>query len=316
MDLPSEMNTPGAINQCRWLSSTSPLSSHNSGEGRGSLKRSFSSSSLLSRRMTLLSFHSDLLHSKMKKYESGSWGLQCSNLSMPTLVAMRAASRPSVSANQNEEWDVSTVTRVSSDASMSSFRNLLAASSTFRPSTNGDESKQSNSSQDSCVISQSECSIQPDNDGRQVTFSVSPEVIYHDTCHSPPYVIKWYLTSENDQFLNAAVERSIVVERIMKYASLNERTYNSSTGLTSPQVLKEYLSSPEDIIGIEHLLSCQKAARKCLKHRCTKTLLEETRRQRQEGRVDPHLLAERLRITSGISAHMAQQQAAYITLMD
>ena len=313
MDLRSEMNNPGAVNKCGWMSTTSPVV-----EGGGSLKRSFSSRTLISQSMSApLSFHSSRLRLKRKTYESGSRSLQRNRLSMPTLVAMRAASRPCASSNQNEEWDVSTTRRVSSDASMSTFLKLLAASSTFRPSTNDEESNQSNSPQDSCVISQSECPIQPDTEDEQhVTFSDSPEFFYHDTCHSPPHDIKWYLKSENDQFLNAAIDRSRVVERTMKYASLNESTYNSSTGLPSPQVLKEYLSHPEEIIGIEHMLSCQKCARNSLKRSCTKTLLDETRRQRQEGCVDPHLLAERLMITSNISAHMAQQRAAYITLLD
>ena len=124
-----------------------------------------------------------------------------------------------------------------------------------------------------------------------------------------PEIRKWSI-------LNAAIDRSRVVERTMKYSSLNESTYNSSTGLPSPQVLKEYLSHPEEIIGIEHMLSCQKCDRNSLKRSCTKILLDETRRQRQEGIVDPHLLAEKLMITSNISAHMAQQRAAYITLLD
>lgn len=128
--------------------------------------------------------------------------------------------------------------------------------------------------------------------------------------------IKWYSASDNDQFLNDSKARSTIVDRTMSYASLNESTYNSSTGLTAPSVLKEYLSSPEEIIGIEHLISGQKNARESLKGHHKSVLFKELRRQRQEGCADPLLLAERLRHTSNIASHMAQERATYTTLLD
>ena len=50
----------------------------------------------------------------------------------------------------------------------------------------------------------------------------------------------WYTTSENDTFLTNAIERAERIDRIMLYAkSTAESSYNSSTGLVSPQVLHE-----------------------------------------------------------------------------
>ena len=132
--------------------------------------------------------------------------------------------------------------------------------------------------------------------------------------------MKWYSASDNDQFLNDSKDRAATVDRKMKYASSNKRSYNSVTGLTAPSVLKEYLSNPEDIIGIEHLLSGQKSAREGLKRHHKGALVKELRRQRQEGCTDPLLLTEmlkeRLRNTSNIASHMAQERATYITLLD
>mmetsp|Transcript_15479 Transcript_15479/g.32733 ORF Transcript_15479/g.32733 Transcript_15479/m.32733 type:complete len:98 (+) Transcript_15479:571-864(+) len=97
----------------------------------------------------------------------------------------------------------------------------------------------------------------------------------------------------------------------MKYVAGTERTYKPSTGLTSPQVLKEYLSDPEEIIGIEHLLRGQKKARENLKAQAMKAL-----EQIKHDKKDWQLLADTLKRTSSISANMAHDRAKYITLLE
>ena len=130
----------------------------------------------------------------------------------------------------------------------------------------------------------------------------------------------WHQAEDDHRFLLDAISRSETVNRMMAYAAGNESSFNRTTGLTSPQVLKEYLSNPEEVIGIEHMLAGQKNDRESLKRHHRNALVEEMRRQRQEGGrggcVDADALARCLRTTSEISAHMAQQRAVYINLLD
>ena len=122
----------------------------------------------------------------------------------------------------------------------------------------------------------------------------------------------WYTTSENDTFLTNAIERAERIDRIMQYAkSTGEKSYNSSTGLVSPQVLHEYISAPEEIIGIEQYLLPQKKARDSLKRHHVNVLLG-LHLQAGGPMVDPDLLADRLHETSTISTHMALERASYI----
>ena len=78
----------------------------------------------------------------------------------------------------------------------------------------------------------------------------------------------------------------------MAWASASgERTYNLALGLTSPRVLREYLATPEDFVGIEHLLRGQGVARASLARFHWKAFLEG-----DLGRDDdPELLAEESR---------------------
>ena len=131
---------------------------------------------------------------------------------------------------------------------------------------------------------------------------------------------RWYQAEDVRRFLLDAESRSGTANRMMAYAARVESTFNRSTGLTSPRVLGEYLSNPEEVIGIEHMLAGQKNDRECMRRHHRNALVGEMRRQRQEGgrggRVDVDALAERLRMTSEISAYMAQQRAVYINLLD
>ena len=119
--------------------------------------------------------------------------------------------------------------------------------------------------------------------------------------------ISWYRAEDCYRFMRDAVERSETINRTMTYAARNESTFDRGTGLMSPRVLKEYLSNPEEIIGIEQTITRQKADRENLRMHHKLALVREMSRQRREGRDDPDLLAERLRYESIISAHMAQQ---------
>ena len=153
---------------------------------------------------------------------------------------------------------------------------------------------------------------------RRVIFSQTQKKIYIDC--SDDINIKWYSASEYDRFKDDATARAAIIERTMKYASSNDNTYNSSTGLTAPHVLKEYLSSAEEIIGIEHLLPSQHYARENLKKHHKIALVNELCLMRQISCDDPLLLAvrlsDRLRKSSDISVYMARTRATYITLLD
>lgn len=160
----------------------------------------------------------------------------------------------------------------------------------------------------------------------QVSFAetrvIGLSVIASQTSPSP-----WHSSIDNEQFSKAAASRAKTIDRVMKYAASNERTYNSSIGLTSPSVLKEYLSHPEEVIGIEHLLTAQRDARDSLRNHHKKALFEEQARLRGRLHLDHQeevegscsvssLLAEKLKNTSTISAHMAQERATYINLLE
>jgi len=144
---------------------------------------------------------------------------------------------------------------------------------------------------------------------KSVSFSRTQDMIIPPqgpSNHNPPVDIadKWYSPSENDTFLLSAIERAKTIERVMMYAKSNEKSYNSSTGLTSPQTLSEYLSNPEEVIGIEHLLSAQKHARECLKLHHKNALLDEL--PRVNGATST---------TSAIATHMAIERATFINLL-
>jgi len=121
----------------------------------------------------------------------------------------------------------------------------------------------------------------------------------------------WYSKSENDTFLTNAIERAERIDRIMQYAkSTGEASYNASTGLVSPQVLHEYISTPEEIIGVEYYLLPQKKARDNLKRHHVNVLLGVQAQAGGPMMVDSDLY--RLHESSTISTHMALERASYI----
>lgn len=115
-----------------------------------------------------------------------------------------------------------------------------------------------------------------------------------------------------------SLSRASITRRLRKYASTNENTYKSSTGLVSAPYLQGYLSYPQEIIGIEHLLAGQCTARSSLRRHHMTAVLEEVKRQKHTmgGVRDPDLLADMLSNHSTISAHMAKERAAYSLLLE
>ena len=124
----------------------------------------------------------------------------------------------------------------------------------------------------------------------------------------------WYSKSENNTFLTNAIERAERIDRIMLYAKSNGEasSFNSSIGLVSPQVLHEYISVPEEIIGIEYYLLPQKKARDNLKRHHVNILLGLQAQAGDPMMMDSDLLADRLHESSTISTHMAIERAKYI----
>jgi hypothetical protein len=153
-----------------------------------------------------------------------------------------------------------------------------------------------------------------------VTFAAQNDIFYFHIDPSEDATQYWHSALDNEIFLTDAKARAVVVNRMMKYASSNERTYNAATGLTAPQVLSEYLTIPEEVLGIEHMLSGQKNSRESLKRHHKSVLAKEMRRRQQEEFNDALVLAdrlsERLRNTSNIAAHMAVERATFSTIMN
>ena len=150
---------------------------------------------------------------------------------------------------------------------------------------------------------------------RAVSFSKSQDVIIPRGLRESDHdaTTAWYSKSENDIFLTNAIERAERIDRIMQYAKSNgEASYNSSIGLVSPQVLHEYLSVPEEIIGVEHYLLPQKKARDNLKRHHVNILLGVQAQAGDPMMIDSDLLADRLHESSTISTHMAIERAKYI----
>lgn len=157
----------------------------------------------------------------------------------------------------------------------------------------------------SCIKSASRMRRKKD---KRVSFDGREEVIEQHANGSSSSK-RWYTASEVEQFSKDAIARAAVVELTMNYLSAFE-SVNPSTGLTSPRTLHEYLSNPSDVVGVECLLSSQKATRDGLKARHGKILLEDNDRGS-----NPEQLALRLGDTSAIAANMARKRAQYVRLL-
>ena len=148
-----------------------------------------------------------------------------------------------------------------------------------------------------------------------VSFSVNSTLICYENQRNPPIPNStlWYESKDHAHYVQDSLSRASITRRLMKYASANENTYKSSTGLVSAPYLQGYLSYPQ-----EHLLAGQCTARSSLRRHHMTAVLEEVKRQKHTmgGVRDPDLLADMLSNHSTISAHMAKERAAYSLLLE
>lgn len=235
--------------------------------------------------------------------------------SLQNLRSTRIQRTLGMSSTANEEWDLSSLKR----SQVSPLCHFPASEisplcdprpeSKPRPKTKDKPELKSAMKKTSAGPSESAAAAK-----RSVTFGERRVSTYREAV---PDAAKWYSNSEIEKFKADANAHATNVRRVMKYASMVEDSYNSSIGLISPRVLSEYLSCPHEIIGIEHLLAGQDAARKSLAHHQAKNFLEVQRRLREEGEdCDPKVLAEVLGGKSRILGHMARERAAYVAQME
>lgn len=207
---------------------------------------------------------------------------------MPTIDqgAMWARARSKVPSKQNEAWDCLDKKAVLPKPKIQHTLTLNVSKPASKP--------------EPCSISTIK-TFRKKN--QRVSFDESVAVIGHEARN-----LSWYTASEVEQFSKDAENRAMAIDRTMKYVSTFEVV---TMGLTAPQVLAEYLATPSDVVGVEQLLSGQRAIRKNLQVHHAKVLLEEQRRRK-----DPEILASRLQHTSKIAANMAQKRADYTLLVD
>ena len=153
---------------------------------------------------------------------------------------------------------------------------------------------------------------------KRVAFATEGEIIGTTSYAALPTESVWYTSSKCNTFLENSLSMSHAVRRVMKYAATVDTSYTSSTGLVSAAALSEYLSSPQEVIGIENHLAGQQSARDSLKshHKCA--CLEEQRHLDLDGRtLYQDILAARLADYSNISTYMAKERSRYsLALLD
>ncbi|KAL9183250.1 hypothetical protein ACHAXT_005037 [Thalassiosira profunda] len=69
-----------------------------------------------------------------------------------------------------------------------------------------------------------------------ISFSDTAELISPHTPREP--LDSWYTPADQHRFLHEVSARAATTRRMMEYASRNEASYNSATGLTAPHVLR------------------------------------------------------------------------------
>lgn len=265
-----------------------------------------------------------LLRTTTRRASTSSGKLRSSgaSLSLP-----RPTNRDISYSKQNEDWDASSCS-VSSKAKAlpralmsNTFRSSVRVAMPSPSSSHKEEArvlKIKSSMKDDTKMKKMDTSDR-DSTTRHVSFSTTPQVIGTNEYQHPSTI--WYTPLDNEQFLNDANICAQTVNRVMKYAASSfENTYNSSTGLTSPHVLQEYLSTPQEVIGIEHLLLAQKSVRECLKCHHRRAVLDSScRHDAEERRIDADdnrsSPSSTTNTYSAIATHMAIERAAYVHLL-
>ena len=90
-----------------------------------------------------------------------------------------------------------------------------------------------------------------------------------------------------------------------------DASFNKLTGLPSPEALRRHLLSPEDVVGVEHLL-CGRGIAKAtvsMKANQVKALMDGQKRG-----LGPEELAEQLKTYSDISTKLAMCRASYAAM--
>ena len=257
-----------------------------------------------------------------RRASSGKLRSSGASLSLP-----RPTNRDISYSKQNEDWDASSCS-VSSKAKAlpralmsNTFRSPVRVAMPSPSSSHKEEArvlKIKSSMKDDTKMKKMDTSDR-DSTTRHVSFSTTPQVIGTNEYQHPSTI--WYTPLDNEQFLNDANICAQTVNRVMKYAASSfENTYNSSTGLTSPHVLQEYLSTPQEVIGIEHLLLAQKSVRECLKCHHRRAVLDSScRHDAEERRIDADdnrsSPSSTTNTYSAIATHMAIERAAYVHLL-
>ena len=152
---------------------------------------------------------------------------------------------------------------------------------------------------------------------KRVHFSQIDSIQYYE---KPDMNIKKLFYSRDDDiaFSDLTVKHARSIRSYIKSSITKDETFNSLTGLPSPEVLKKHILAPEDIIGIEHLL-CGRGIAKAslnLKMNHTMVLLEEQNKWRAEGKfVDPSILCAKMEKYSSITATLAVCRASYAAMV-
>ena len=265
-------------------SSISSLSAHESGgkmKARMSKKQSFTKSSLLGR-VRVSGFHSAPIiplssHRRISKIKT-------------SVGFVPAGQRRSSLTTSNEQWDT-----ITEDLDRSSSTNDARAFVTKWTTT----SKKSSHAA-------------PKKKTKRVAFIAAIELIGTTSYAALPIGSVWYTSPTCDTFLENSLSSARVVRRLMKYASIVETSYNSSTGLVTATTLPTYLSNPQEVIGIESHLSGQQSARASLKSNHKRACLKDHHHLDLDGfTLHQDKLAARLADYSNISAYMARERASY-----
>ena len=307
-------------------SSVSSLSSHGSdGSGGGKMKArllnsnkkpSFTKNSLLGRtRMSRVLTAPIIKPSPRRSSRRRVAGIKsCVDL-LP--AGQRRSSRSHHTAN--EEWDDAMIVKDTSNdaAAPPSFSSTTMAAYDARAFVTKWTSNISTSKNTNNTTANVNVPMIKKKKTKRVAFITKGEIIGTTSYATIPIESIWYTSPTCDTFLTNSLTTARSVRRLMMYASTLEPSYKSSTGLVSASSLSEFLSSPQEVLGIENHLSGQQSARVSLKSNHKRACLGEQRHLDLDGcTLHCDILASRLADYSNISAHMARERASYCLALE